>query len=66
MWERENMLMRALEKGLMTGIQKYVAPNNGIRHLDELERFVKKPPPIEKPPSGNALMRRFWTTVRRA
>ena len=65
-WERENMFMRALERGLLTGIQKYIAPDNDIRHLDELERFVKRPPPVEVKASGNALVRRFWTTVRRA
>ena len=65
-WEKESMLMRALERGFMQGIQKYVVPDNGVRHLGDVEQFVKEGPVLAAPEMKPSLARRVWETVRRA
>lgn len=34
--------MRAIEKGILTGIQRYITADNGVHTIAETERFVKK------------------------
>lgn len=61
-WEKESMLMRALEKGVLKGIQRYIAADNGLHSPAELERFVKEPSPPPLEPKDN-LPRRLWKSL---
>ena len=62
-WEKENMFMRALEKGLLAGLKRYVVADNGMQHSAEPERFIKPPPPIPAPKPS--VLQRIWKVVRR-
>ncbi|KAF7798821.1 hypothetical protein EIP86_010047 [Pleurotus ostreatoroseus] len=62
-WQKENMVMRAFERGILTGIQRYIAPDNGLHTAVETEKFVKKPPPVEASPIKESLSRRLWNRI---
>ncbi len=64
-WEKESMVMRALEKGLMRAVERYVVPDNGVYAPGDMSKFVKKlvvlPAPVEK----EGVFRRLLHLVRR-
>ena len=68
-WEKESMGMRALEKGLLSTIQRYIVPDASVHTPADLEHFVVQPTPpvpaISKPGAGDGVLRRAWTYVRR-
>ena len=67
-WQREAMVMRWLEKGLIQSIQRYLVTGNGVAvRGGDVARFLKSEPEPETPtvPERVSLAKRIWSRLRR-
>ncbi|EJF57248.1 HAD phosphatase [Dichomitus squalens] len=66
LWKRESLVLRAIEKGMLKGVERWVlgpqeaAWREGLQH-----RFVKPVSVVEEPAESRGLVRRIWERLQR-
>ena len=67
LWKREALALRALEKGMLAGVEKWILKPQEAAWREALQhRFVKPEPMIEEPAKvQHGWVRRIWERLRK-
>ena len=67
LWKREALALRALEKGMLAGVEKWILKPQEAAWREALQhRFVKPEPMIEQPAKVHqGWVRRIWERLRK-
>lgn len=65
LWKREALALRALEKGMLAGVERWILKPQEAAWRDALQhRFVKPEPVVEEPPKQSWLQR-LWGRLQK-
>lgn len=65
LWKREALALRALEKGMLAGVERWILKPQEAAWRDALQhRFVKPEPVVEEPPK-QIWLQRLWGRLQK-
>ena len=64
LWKREALVLRALEKGMLSGVERWLLKPHEVQWRENLQYRFAKPLPVREEPTKEGWVRRMWRSFR--